>query len=507
MGSEPTGEEFVECRSPATGEVIGHWSVTSPRVVRQTVERSRQAQARWAEVPTRERASRMLQFRDALVRNAPRLADTLVRECGKPRQEALLHEVGVLCSALTYYSRNAESLLAPETVIPHLLKHRRSVLHYVPRGVVGVISPWNFPLMIPYVDAVTALFAGNSAVIKPSEHASLIALEAKRVWDESGLDPDLIQVVTGRGETGQALIEGGAAKIIFTGGPETGPRVAAECAKNVVECVLELGGKAPAIVCDDANVSFAARAITYGGFYNAGQACVSVERVLAHESIAEELVGELVTLADGLRVGGPEGVWDVGPLIYEPGRDRIEALLQDAVERGASIVFGGQRVERRGCFFHPTVVANCTPDMRIMREEIFGPVIPVMSVRDDAHALDIANSLPIGLNGYVFTKDVERGRGLASRLQVGSVVINDVLSDYGAADVPFGGIKKSGYGKTHGAAALRSMCHVKHVGEPRLPPPTPAWFPYSERGERLARQALHALFSSKSPLSRLLGRF
>jgi succinate-semialdehyde dehydrogenase/glutarate-semialdehyde dehydrogenase len=504
--NERIDEGVIDCIAPSTGELIERIPVTRPEGVAAAVARAKTAQASWAKLSVRERCSRMLEMREHLVGATDRLAEVLVRECGKPRQEGVFHEVGLLASLVTHFARRAPKLLTARSFVPSVLKYRRSRVHYEPRGVVGIISPWNFPLVIPFGDAFTALFAGNAVVIKPSEHAPLIALEMKKVWDESGLDPDLLQIVPGRGETGQALIESGVAKIVFTGGVETGRRVAAACGQALVECVLELGGKAPAVVCADADVELTARAITFGGFFNAGQACISIERVLAHESVYDALVEQISQHTRALRLGGPEGEWDVGPLIFPKQGAVAEALIRDALARGAQLRTGGKRAERRGDFFEPTVLAGCTNEMRVMREEIFGPVLPIMKVRDDEQAIEIANSVPLGLNAYVFSKKTAHARSLAKRLEVGSVVINDVLSDYGSPEAPFGGVKNSGYGRTHGEESLRAMCTPKHVSEDRFTPPIRPWFPYTELSEGRVRRLVSTLFSKKSPLSGLVGR-
>ncbi len=501
-----TDQDHIVCVAPATGETIDRIAVTKPEAVRAIVARARTAQSEWAALTVKERCSRLLDLRDCLERGADRLADVLVRECGKPRQEALLHEVGLLCHLLTHYARRAPSLLEPKSFVPDLLKYRKSRIRYEPRGVVGIISPWNFPLLIPFADAFTALFAGNAVVVKPSEHAPLIALELKKLWDESGLPADLLHVIAGYGDTGQALIEGGVSKVVFTGGVETGRRVAEACGRQLVECVLELGGKAPAIVCDDADVELAASAITFGSFFNAGQACISVERVLAHETIYESLVERIVENTRALRLGGPSGEWDVGPIIFSRQTSIAESLIRDALERGAKLEIGGKRAERAGDFFEPTVLSSCNDSMRVMREEIFGPVVPVMKVSDDAHALSVANGIPLGLNAYVFSKKTSRAREIAEKLEVGSVVINDVLSDYGAPEAPFGGVKNSGYGRTHGDHALRAMCTLKHVSEERFTPPIRPWFPYTEKSTDVARRMLSKLFSRDSLLSGFVGR-
>lgn len=503
--NERLAPAVLECRAPATGHTIGHVRVASPEDVRETVARARRAQVRWGQLDVAERCKRLLALGQRLLDARDELTEGLALECGKPRQEALLTEVAPLLALVKYYAARAPRLLGPRPIPLAFFKHRRSEVRYEARGVIGIISPWNFPLLIPFADAFTALFSGNAAVIKPSEHASLIAITMKRLWDESGLDPDLLQIVAGRGETGQALIQAGVQKIVFTGGVETGRRVAASCGQALVECVMELGGKAPAIVCEDADLELAARAIAFCGFFNAGQACISVERVLAHESIYEELSERIVDHARKLRQGGPEGTWDVGPMIFPPQLATVEALVADAVERGAEVRLGGRRADRTGDFYEPTVLTECTPEMRVAREEIFGPVLPVLRVKDDEEALRIANEVPLGLNGYVFSRSAARARSIAERLEVGSVLVNDVLVDYGAPEVPFGGVKNSGFGRVHGDDALRAMCNVKHIGEPRLTPITAVWPPYSAKGERLARAALAAVFSRKSPLSRLLG--
>ncbi len=504
--NERIDEGMIECIAPSTGEVIERIPVTRPEGVAAAVARAKVAQEKWAKLSVGQRCAHMLELREHLVGATDRLANVLVRECGKPRQEGVFHEVGLLASLVTHFARRAPKLLESRSFVPGVLKYRRSRVYYEPRGVVGIISPWNFPLLIPFADAFTALFAGNGVVVKPSEHAPLIALEMKKIWDESGLDPDLLQIVPGRGATGQALVESGVAKIVFTGGVETGRRVAAACGAALVECVMELGGKAPVIVCADADVDLTARAITFGGFFNAGQACISMERVLAHESVYDQLVERVVEHTRALRLGGPEGEWDVGPLIFPHQGTVAETLIRDALARGAELRTGGKRAERSGDFFEPTVLAACTNEMRVMREEIFGPVLPVMKVRDDEHAIEVANSIPLGLNAYVFSKKTAHARTLARRLEVGSVVINDVLSDYGTPEAPFGGVKNSGYGRTHGEEALRAMCTTKHVSEDRFAPPIRPWFPYTDLSEGRVRRLVSALFSKKSALSGLVGR-
>ncbi len=509
-GQAPEAGRTIVSIAPATSEKLGEVPVYGAAEVRAAVERARVAQAAWARLELSERCERILRFRDALVERSDEVLDLLSRECGKPRIEALVYELIVLSDLTTWMSRNAERVLASRDVHPHLWPHRKSHIRYVPRRVVGIISPWNFPLMIPFCDAVTAIVTGAAVVIKPSEQTPLIALLAKKIWDASGLPEDLLQVVTGDGQTGSFLIDAGIDKLCFTGGVSTGRKVAAQCGERLVECAMELGGKAPLIVCDDADIERAARATVYGGFANSGQICISVERVLAARSLYQPLVERVAELTASLRQGDPSAEEvDVGAIIFPRQAEIAETFVQDALAKGAKLKSGGERLNRKGLFFAPTVLADCTLEMRVMNEETFGPLVAMMPVEDDQHAIEIANSLSVGLNAYVFTKDRNRGVRIAEQLEAGSVVVNDVFTDYGSAEVPFGGVKNSGFGRIHGEEALRSMCTIQHISVNRVPPPSsgPLWFPYSRTPYVLAEKLLHGLYSGKNPLRRLAGLF
>jgi succinate-semialdehyde dehydrogenase/glutarate-semialdehyde dehydrogenase len=446
-----------------------------------------------------------MRFRDALVDREEEVSDLLSRETGKPRQEALLHEVAVIANLTTYFCKKAPELLAPREVPLVLLKHRKSTLHYVPRGVVGVISPWNYPFMLPMRDAIIALVAGNAVVLKPSEVTPLIALKAKDVWDQAGLPPDLFQVVTGYGPTGAALIDSGIQFCVFTGAVSTGRKVAAACGERLIPCVMELGGKAPLLVCRDADVERAARATVFGGFSNAGQVCVSVERVYVHRDVADTFETRVSELTRALRVGDPsEATVDVGAIIFPKQIDIAEAHIADATSKGARVLCGGKRKEGPGQFFEPTVLADCTHDMTVMTDEIFGPIVPMMRVDSDEEALRYANQSNLGLNAYVFSKDREYAHGLAERVQAGSVLVNDVLSNGGCPETPFGGIKNSGFGRMAGDESLREMCDVRHVNVDRIATSDdPLWFPYTERGLNLARKATRLVLGGGSFLKKL----
>jgi succinate-semialdehyde dehydrogenase/glutarate-semialdehyde dehydrogenase len=499
----------LQSHGPASGELVGEVPIASPADVRATVARARKAQAAWGVLPVEERCERLLRYRDALVDRADDLVDVISRECGKPRNDALGHEVALLVDLFTWYCQNAKRILAPRDVGHHLLKHKKTQIHYAPRGVVGIISPWNFPFVIPMGDAVAALVTGSAVVIKPSEVTPLSVQKAKEIFDSTGLPEDLFGVVHGGGEAGAALVESGIQKLVFTGGVETGRKVAAACGANLVPCVMELGGKAPLVACSDCDVERTARAVVWGGFVNAGQVCISVERVYAHEAVHDRLLARVKELTSELRQGDPQtstsGTVDVGAIIFPKQIEIAERHVADAVAKGAEVVTGGKRRAGPGQFFEPTVLAKCDHTMTVMKEEIFGPIVPIQKVSSEDEAVRLANDSHLGLAAYVFTKDRDKGRRLARRIEAGSVVVNDVMTNYGASESPFGGVKQSGFGRIHGEDALRDMAETRAVQIGWTPEPSkePLWFPYSSKAYRWQMRILRALYSRGSIVKRL----
>lgn len=502
-GSTP--EARIRSYAPASGRLLGEVAVASPEEVRAVVARARKAQRAWGILPIQERCERLLRARDAFVDRAEEIVEVLVAECGKPKVEAL-QEVTIVADLATYYCREAPRILASHELPLHLMRHRRALVRYEPRGVVGVISPWNFPFVIPMGDVFAALVTGSAAVVKPSEVTPLVAKKAKEIFDSTGMPEDLFGVVFGYGATGQALIESGIQKLVFTGGVETGRSVAAACGRELVPCVMELGGKAPLVACADADVERTAHAIVYGGFFNSGQACISVERVYAHRDVHDELVARVRDLVGKLRQGDPEtSEVDVGAIIFPRQIDVAKKHIEDALAKGAELVCGGKQKPGPGQFFEPTVLARCSHEMTVMTEEIFGPIVPFMRVESDDEAVRLSNQSHLGLNAYVFTRDRAKGKRLAERIEAGSVVVNDVLTNYACTEAPFGGTKLSGFGRVHGDDALRDMAQAKHVGVDRFPMPArdPFWFPYSRKAYRWSLRAMRALFAGGGVVQRI----
>jgi succinate-semialdehyde dehydrogenase/glutarate-semialdehyde dehydrogenase len=504
-GASGQAKATIQSFAPATGELLGEAKVYSADEVRSVVGAAKRAQEAWGALSPEERGRRVLRFRDAIVDRADEIVDLLTRECGKPKQEALVHEVMVVADIATYFAKAAAHVLAPREIPLHLMKHRKSVVHYVPRGVVGVISPWNFPFQLPLRDVLIAVIAGNSVVLKPSEVTPLIALKAKEIWDGAGMPEDVFQVVTGYGPTGAALIDAGVQMIVFTGGVSTGKRVAAACGERLIPCVMELGGKAPLIVREDADLEHTARGIVFGGFSNSGQICISVERVYAHEAIHDKLLARVVELTKELRQGDPSRASvDVGAIIFPHQIEVARKHIEDALAKGAKLETGGKRREGPGQFFEPTVLSNCDHKMTVMTEEIFGPIVPIMRVASDDEAVRLANTSHLGLNAYVFSGDRLRGTRLAERVEAGSVLVNDVLSNGGMTETPFGGIKQSGFGRVMGDESLRDMCDVRHVSVDRVKMGGDAlWFPYSDASYGWLKKGMRALFSSGGVLKRI----
>lgn len=503
---EAGGREVIRSYAPATGALLGEVPVATTEDVRRAVARARRAQEAWALLPLAERAERILRYRNAIVERAEELVDLEVRETGKTRHESLISEVFVVADVATYYAKNAEKFLAPKKIDMVRMLHRRSYVHYVPRGVVAVISPWNFPVVLTMSDAICALIAGNAVICKPSEVTPLCVQKCKEIWDATGLPEDLFQIVHGYGKTGGDLIDAGVDKVVFTGGVATGRRVAAMCGERLIPCTLELGGKAPLIACEDADIERTARAIVYGGFANSGQICISVERVYAHETIHDRLLERVVGLVSELRQGDPAtSEVDVGAMTFPRQVEIVEAHVKDAVEKGAKLRSGGKRKAGGGMFFEPTVLANCNHDMTVMREEIFGPIVPFMKVSSEEEALALANDTHLGLNAYVFTKNRDKGCRIAEQVRAGSVMVNDVLMNYALPEAPFGGVKASGIGRVHGEDALRDMCEARHINVDRFGSleREPYWHPYTGESLKLLIKATRILFSNGGVMQKL----
>jgi succinate-semialdehyde dehydrogenase/glutarate-semialdehyde dehydrogenase len=399
-----------------------------------------------------------------------------------------------------YYAKRAPRLLRPERVAHHNLavKTKRAWLQYEPYGVIGIISPWNYPFAIPLGEIVPAVAAGNAVVLKPSELTPWCGSLVGEIFAQAGFPPALVQVVQGGGEVGRALVEACPDKVIFTGSVATGRRVAEACARLLIPSVLELGGKDAMIVLSDANLDVASSAAVWGGFTNCGQACLSVERVYVERSIAEKFTELCVAKTQKLKLGhGLDADTEIGPMIRESQVARVEEQLRDAVARGARVRVGGERRPDVGpCFFAPTVVTVVDQSMRLMQEETFGPVLAIAAVENAAEAVRLANDSEFGLGASVWTRDARRGRDIAAQLKCGAVMVNDALSYFGICEAPHGGRGASGWGRTHSRLGLLELVQVKYVDVDRLARrPKPWWFGYDQELVVAADAFLETMFA------------
>lgn len=501
--AERAHEEIVSY-DPATNEALGRVPLMLTEDVVRAVERARVAQRDWAALSFRERGRIILKARAIVLEELDEIATLIHRESGKPVAEAISMELVPTLDLMQFFARRTRRLLKPERVGigQYGLMGRSSKIIYKPLGTVGIISPWNFPWAIPLGEVVMALMAGNSVVLKPSELTPLIGLKIGEVFKRAGLSEELLQVVTGDGSTGAALVEAGVDKIMFTGSVATGKRVAEAAARRLMPVVLELGGKDPMIVLDDADVERAAHAAVWGAFANSGQACASVERCYVQSGIAPKFIDRVVELTRALKQGAnTDEAPDIGSMSSERQLELVDEHVRDALSHNAKALTGGRRKpEAGGAFYEPTVLVDVDHSMRVMREETFGPVLPMMTFEAEADAVRLANDSVFGLTASVWTKNIGRGRRMAEQIEAGTVMVNEVLYTHGIAQTPWGGVKESGLGRTHGRLGLLELVQPRHVHVNRLTQLRDFWwFNYTPRAAHLFR-GFARRFATGNPL-------
>lgn len=515
---EAAANEIISS-DPATGGEVGRIRITTPDEVREAVERSRQVFHMWKTTSFAERRRLVMRAREVILDEMEPIAELISAESGKPKGEAIALEIAPVLDLMQWIARSAEKMLRPRRIGIGLfgMLGRSSKVVYHPLGVVAIIPAWNYPFSIPLGEAVMSLMAGNTVVIKPSELTPLTGIKIGEIFEKAGFPKDAVQIVSGAGETGAALVEAAPDKVAFTGSVATGRKIAEAAAKNLTSVVLELGGKDPMIVLADADLEAAANAAVWGAFCNAGQNCASVERLYVHESIAEELTRRIVEKTKKLKLGpGSDPDVSVGPMSSERQIRIVERHVDDFREAGAVVAIGGSRAlpkKRRGgeeekgsdrefehwsdaatqddfsspfldvsssLYFLPTVITGATNDMRPMREETFGPTLPICTFATEEEAIALANDTEFGLTASVWTRDIARGRRIAEQIEAGSVCINEHLYTHGIGQTPWGGFKNSGRGRTHGLEGLLELVQPQHIHTNRITLlPDAWWMPYS----------------------------
>ncbi|MEP7285450.1 MAG: aldehyde dehydrogenase family protein [Chloroflexota bacterium] len=487
--------------SPATGRKLGEVWVTPPAEAEAVMTRARQAQDSWKALGLKGRLAVMRKLKRTMYRYTDLLVDTLVAEQGRPRFEALI-EFWCTIELLAYDIRIAPRTLAPEHTLVPLVPHRVHWVEKNPYGTVLVIAPWNFPLLLSLTPIFSALIAGNTVVYKPSEFSTQMGEALVKVIYEAGVPREVFQIVHGAGDLGAALVKARPNKIVFTGSPTTARKIAAAAGELLIPLTLELGGKDAAIVLEDADLDRTAAGLVWGGLLNAGQACLSVERIYVRCEVADQLVAKMAKIInEQVRIGpGEAPETTMGAITTDAQLNIIDSQVREAIEQGARLVSGGRVVEdRAGRFYLPTLITNATPMMRIVSEETFGPVIAVIPVSSDEEALKQANSTRYGLTGSVWTGNRARGIALAKRMRVGHASVNDHIVSASVPSLPWGGMDDSGYGRTRGREGLLDMIVTQVISAERFKPlPRELfWYPYTPLKLTLIQRAIDVLYAPR----------
>ena len=494
----------IQVRSPLDGALIGEVSAFDTDEAKQKLAEVRQALVAWAKTPFSRRRRIMNEFLKHLVRSSDELAELISRETGKTIYEANVFEIMPLIRLTAYFANRAGKILRKKKISISIFKNRASYLHYRPRGVVLIIAPWNFPLSIPGGETVMSLMAGNGVLLKPASLTPLIAYKFREIFDKAGLDKKLFQVISGPGRIASELIETGVDYVNFTGSSEIGKKVSELCGRKLIPCSMELGGKAPVVVCEDADLKYSARSLVWGAFANSGQICASVERVYVPEKIYDTFLEKALSHARTIRQGNPfKGEMDMGAMTDPHQLEILEEMIADARKKGAKILLGGKRSSQGKMFFEPTIIADADESMRVGCEESFGPLLTIMKVKNEEEAIRRANNSRYGLIAYVYSANSSRARKIAERLEAGTVMINEVLMSHAFPETPWQGVKESGVGRVHSDDGLRDLTYPYHVNYEVIPLRVPASYPYNNKKAKLLLKTMARI--NRGALGKMVG--
>lgn len=474
----------VVSHNPATGEEIGRIPITSPDKVVAALNKAREASAYWKHADFETRAKHLLKAREYLLNHVDDFARTITRDNGKPLVESLTAEIYPVADLIHYFAHNAERILKNfrQSIGIIGIMRRSSHIEYMPVGTVGIISPWNYPFSIPAGEVAMALIAGNTVLLKPSSVTPLVGQKIAEMFDAAQMPDGVFTHIPGDSSTGQALIDAGPDKIMFTGSVEVGKRIMAACSAKLIPVVLELGGKDPMIVRSDADIEHASSGAVWGAFTNVGQTCAAVERLYVHEAIYDRFMEAVIEKTKRLKVGnGLDPHIEVGAMTTLSQLEVVEAQVKEAREKGACIETGGKRPsDLNGNFFEPTVITGVDHTFACMRDETFGPILPVMKFSSDQEAIRLANDSPYGLTASVWTKDIKVGRTMARELNAGTVTINEAVYTHALCQTPWGGVKNSGFGRSHARFGLMELVEPHHIHINRWCRKSMWWYPYDK---------------------------
>jgi len=482
MPNNPTApsSEHTICRNPATGEILGYSPLTSVAELKTIFENARIAQKSWARLPIRRRTKHMAGVRDYIAQHAEEIAEVISKENGKTRIDALSTDVMPAVMGVDYYIKHAEKFLKDRTILPGniLLANKLSRIFRVPYGVIGVISPWNYPFNIPFAEVVMGLLAGNAVVLKTATQTQMVGRFIEKCFQAADLPGGIFNFVNLPGRlAGSAFIQNGVDKLFFTGSVAVGKQLMREASETLTPLVLELGGNDAMLVCKDADLHRAASGAVWAGLSNCGQSCGGIERIYVHEAVYESFLSRLKTKVEALRVGMDADFdkdhfdKDLGVMTTQRQAETVKNHLDDALAKGAVIFSRSHQPEGNGSghILPAYVLTEVTHDMRVMQEETFGPILGVMKVKNMREAVALANDSDFGLSGSVWSKNKKNARKLARRIQAGVVMINDHLAAQGMSEIPWGGFKTSGIGRTHGSIGFDEMTQPQVIVDDLMP--------------------------------------
>lgn len=500
--SSPRSESILKSFNPATLEIVGQVAVTPPEAVAEAVASAQAAFPAWRDAGLKTRISVLERARQLMLDRSERFARLITEEMGRPFVESMVMEMEAGVDLLGYYTRKAPDFLRDRRVPLHnvFFKRRRSYIHFSPLGVLGVIAPWNWPVLIPLGFIAPGLLAGNAVILKHSEMTPLVAEELRRLFLDAGVPEAVFRTVQGGGDVGAALVDAKTERIFFTGSTEVGQRVMAHASRSLKKAVLELGGSDPAVVCDDADIENASSGVVWGAFNNCGQNCNSVERVIVDASVADPFIEAVVEKTKRLRLGnGMDPGTDVGPLASEAQLKKTEAIVRAAESRGGRVLCGGRRPRgMAGYYYEPTVIQWSRSNPAPSDEELFAPILYITPSIGDGDAIRMANGSCFGLAASVWTADRKRGERIGRAIESGTVMINDVIISFGIGEAGWTGVKKSGVGWVHGEKGLDEMVNIQYVhSDPQLRMQKFWWFPYSEGMVRGMKAGMTFLFDRR----------
>jgi acyl-CoA reductase-like NAD-dependent aldehyde dehydrogenase len=491
-----SGRKQLTLKSPVDLSHIGTYDCATSDEISVVMTQAKIAQAKWKKTSLKERVELMHRVADVVIQQQDRIMDVVMRETGKPIQEAMAMEVFSSVDSLVFYAKRAEKWLSDKKIKMHgpMRFLKKTIITYKPRGVVAVITPWNGPFILSINPVIQSILCGNSVIVKPSEVTPMSGAMVQEIFALADAPMHLVQTLIGDGETGAELINQGPDKVSFTGSVATGKKIASKCGEMLIPFSLELGGKDAMIVCSDADVKDAASGAVVGSLMNAGQYCCGTERIYVMSDIYDEFVQEVVAITNSL-VQSNDCKGDVGPTFWDKQIEIIEDHVNDAIAKGATVLAGGKRNPAfEGLYFEPTVLTEVTHEMKIMKDETFGPVICIMKVKSEDEALSLANQSHFGLNGNVWTKDLVKGQRIASLIETGACSVNDMAMSYGVNEVPFGGVKNSGVGVVNGKEGLLGYAHAMPI---IIGKKSASAYPYTDKSFKQLQGALKIFWGNR----------